>query len=111
MTMLEVKGQLEFINSKEEAAELLYGDSEYRELGKYLLATFKEEAGEGTSELEAMQAARQEAEGVAYSLYSALNEVQDVLDRLDNEDASKRTYKARMQAALAEIQQVLDSYI
>ena len=111
MTMLEVKGQLEFINSKEEAAELLYGDSEYRELGKYLLATFKEESSDKDSELEAMQAARQEAEGIADSYCCALSDIQDVLDRLGKEDASKRTYKAKMQAALEEIQHVLKSYI
>lgn len=111
MNVIEIKGQAEYINSKEDAAELLRLDRDYEDLGDYFLNVFKEEDAERADAIREAEEAKAEAERAQEDNKRALAEIQAVLAEWDELDEDDENYKENMQAALLNIRQIVNYYI
>lgn len=111
MDVVEIKGQTEYINSKEDAAELLRLDKDYEDLEDYFLNIFREEDAEREEAIREADDAKEEAERAAVDNKRALDEIQDVLTEWDELDENDKNYKENMQAALCNIRQIVNYYL
>lgn len=107
---ITIKGNYEIIANEYEALELLRQDSDYEDLAEFLQACFKDKEEQKEYEKADLQAYHDEAEAMKEEADRALCDIQDTLDRLAEEDESKRNYKAKLIDAIDEIQRTVYYY-